>query len=332
MAGEELLERVAAAGELLAQAVHLGRRHRRGERARGGGVRREELELRHAAHGGADRQAPGVAQQRRRVGAVVDEQLLLRRHLHEDHAQVLPVRRRERQLLEPAAAGGVHRHLHAVEVVALDRLRHDRAVGVARHADEPRHLLLAHLVERLQRAVRRLDLRQVGGVLEAVQVEQVEVVGLEPLQAGLDVLQGGVAGPRGRRHLGREEHVPAAGGHHAADARLALAVPVVHGGVEVVDAEVERALEHRRRLVGRVREEAAAAAEGEDRHLDAGAAQGAVRQFRGLGRAAERGQRRGRAHRQAAALQELAPADTVLRRHAPLRCSVHTGLTPASSR
>ena len=125
----------------------------------------------------------------------------------------------------------------------LDGLRHHRAVRVARHADEARDLLLAQLVEGLDRPVRGLDLREVRLVAEAVEVQQVEVVGLQALQARLDLLERRVARARPAGDLGREEDVLPARGQEPAQPRLALAVAVVDRGVEVVDAEADRLLE-----------------------------------------------------------------------------------------
>ena len=339
---EELLQGKPAPRQLLPETRHLGRRQRRRVRLRRGHVRPEELELRHAADRGRDRQAPGVTQQRCRVGAAVDEQLVLGRDLHQDHAEVLPVGGGKRQFLEAASLDGVHGHLHAVEIVPLDGLGHDGAVGVARHADEPRDLLLAQFVEGLQRPVRRLDCREIGLVADAVQVEQVEVVGLQPLEAVLDLLEGGVARPRAGGDLGGEEHVLPPRRHDAADSRLALAVPVAEGGVEVVDAGLDRLIEHGGGLLCRVHQEAAAAAEGEDRDLHARAAEGPVRQLRGRHAAAGHGpdsrarrQRRhcrdgARRHRQAASLQKLTPAHPALRRHNRLRSVVSRDVVPGA--
>ena len=116
--GKELLEHDLAAGQLLPQPLHLAGRERRRVRLRRGHVRLEELELRHAAHGGRDRQAPGVAQQRRGVRPAVHHQLVLARDLHQDDAEVLLVGGGKGQLLEARRPRRVHRHLHAVEVVA----------------------------------------------------------------------------------------------------------------------------------------------------------------------------------------------------------------------
>ena len=152
--------------------------------------------------------------------------------------------------------------------MALDRLGHDRAVGVAGHADGAGDLLLAQLVERLERAVRGLDLRQVRLVGQAVEVEQIDAVGLQALETRLDLAQRRVARPRPLRHLGREPDLLAPRLHDHPDPRLAQPLAVVDRRVEVVDPEVDGAVEHAQRLLlVLVHEEPAAAPEGEDRDL-----------------------------------------------------------------
>ena len=194
----------------------------------------------------------------------------------------------------------------------LDGPDHHRAVRVARHADEARDLLVAELVEGLERAVRGLDLGEVVLASEAVQVQQVHVVGLEALEAGLHLPQRRVARARARGDLRGQEDVLAPGRHHAPDARLALAVAVVHGGIEVVDPEPHRPLQDSRGLVGRVHEEAAAAAHGQDRDRYARAAQRAMGERpRRLRRARRHRHHRQRGHAggEAAALEELSTGD-----------------------
>src|SRR5260221_200940 len=318
---EEVLEGDLPAGQLRAQPVHVGGRHG-GERAGRGHVCLQVFELRHPAHDRRDGQAPGVAQKGGGSRAVRAEQLLLRRHLHEDDAQVLLLRSGERLLLEAKGARRVHRHLHTVEVVPLDGLRHHRALGVARHADEARDLLLPQLVEGLERAVHGLDLREVVFLAQAVDVHEIHVVGLEPLEAGLHFPQGLLARARAAGDLRGEKHLLAARRHHAADPRLALAVAVVDRGVEVVDPQPDGPLQDRRGLLGGVHEESAPAAHGEDRDRGPGTAEGAVGDAapcRGVGRPGGRGERQsGRAHREAASLQELATGNLFAFRHLSL--------------
>ena len=161
-----------------------------------------------------------------------------------------------------------------------------------------------------------------------MRVQQVEVVGLEALQARLDLRQRRVARARRGRYLGGEEDLLAPGGHDTADARLALSVPVVDGGVEVVDPQLDRPLEDGRGLVCGVRQETAAAAEREDRDRHARPAEGAVRQLRGGGLAGQRRHRRDGADRQAASLEELAPYALLVLMLSPC----YEGPTPAAAR
>jgi hypothetical protein len=88
-----------------------------------------------------------------------------------------------------------------------------------------------------------------------VQVEQVQVVGAQALQAGL-AAAAGVLGPAvgglaaiGQREvaeLGRDHGLAAAAAQRGADPALVQAVPVGVGGVEEVDAQLQRAVHQRR--------------------------------------------------------------------------------------
>ena len=81
-------------------------------------------------------------------------------------------------------------------------------------------------------------------------------------------------------NLGGQRHFLAPGRHHPPDALLALAVAVGMRGVDVGDAEINRAVERLEGLVlVLVHEKPAAGAEAEDRHFEAGAAERARGQF-----------------------------------------------------
>ena len=91
-----------------------------------------------------------------------------------------------------------------------------------------------------------------------VQPEQVQVVGAEPLQAGLDrpdqvlavVAAGvGVVGPGAQAVLGGQHEVVAVGGHQLPDDPLAGPVGVVVGGVDEVAAGLGVGVEHLEALV-----------------------------------------------------------------------------------
>jgi len=64
--------------------------------------------------------------------------------------------------LQTAVARGVQGHLHAIQVVPLNRLGQDLSIGMAGHADGARHLLLARFQQPLECTVGRLDPRQVS--------------------------------------------------------------------------------------------------------------------------------------------------------------------------
>ncbi len=162
-------------------------------------------------------------------------------------------------------------------------------LGVAdrRDAEEPHLALLAqrfkrghHLVEHLPGAERLAPARGGDGI---VQVEDVDPLHAEALQACVERLRHRLADAaeiRGRQpHLGADDRV---GGlellQDAAEVLFGFAVSVLHRGVEIVDAGLERAGDGAL-LVGRIaaHHEAAdrAAAEAEDREPHPAAAEGA---------------------------------------------------------
>ena len=108
-------------------------------------------------------------------------------------------------------------------------------------------------------------------------MEHVQPIGLQALQARFDHTQRAVAIAGRLGNLGREDDLVASGLHQQADAPLALAVAVADRGIDVRDALIDRVRQDAdRHLLVRVRQEAAAAAEGQDRHLQAGAAEAAL--------------------------------------------------------
>src|SRR5206468_4947980 len=133
--------------------------------------------------------------------------------------------------------------------------------------------------------------------------DQVDMIGLEPLQAPLEDARRFVAAAR--VDLGGEEDAAAAGLHDPPDPGLAAAVPVAVGRVEVANSEVERQVDRRHGgLFLVVRQQPAAAAEGEDRDSLAGMTERAGWKRR-LGRAGRGKGARGRGARQGRCLQEL---------------------------
>jgi hypothetical protein len=122
----------------------------------------------------------------------------------------------------------------------------------------------------MKRAIGRFQLSQVVGASQAVDVHQIDVVHLQALQASFQAAQEAVACAVG--NLGGEKDLLTPRGHDLAHARLALAVAVGIGRVQVGDAEVDGAVERlERRAFILVHEEAAAAAEGQDGDAGPGA-------------------------------------------------------------
>ena len=122
-------------------------------------------------------------------------------------------------------------------------------------------------------------------MLPAVEVPDVQVIGLQLLQAGFQVRQGRL--PVLGLRLGADEDLAAilleGRPHHA----FVVAALVNPGGIEVVDAGIGRALDHA--LIGSDH-----AAEGEARDLHARLPQGSIGELGGgLRRAALRGRRLG---------------------------------------
>ena len=198
----------------------------------------------------------------------------------------------------------VEGHLGAVEVVPLQGRLQRGGGGVAGDADGAGHLLVAGLVQGLQDAVGRLDRGQVLGAGERVDVQDVEAVGPQPLEAQLDLTPGVVG--LARRELRGQGDLLAPLGHQPADPLLALAVAVGVGGVDVGDPQVEGAGEGLQGLVlVLVHEEPAAGAEAEDRDLHARLAEGAGREL-GCGPGAEG---RGDDGADGGRLEELTPGE-----------------------
>jgi len=110
-----------------------------------------------------------------------------------------------------------------------------------------------------------------------VELEQVDALEAEAAEARLEGRRHGLGGAAARlirdAHLGADDDARTEGLEDAAEVLLGLAVAVLHGRVEVVDAGCER-LRDRALLVGRIaaHHQAAdgAAAEAEHRDLQAG--------------------------------------------------------------
>ena len=114
--------------------------------------------------------------------------------------------------------------------------------GEPHGADQP---LLLGPYRSLERTVVGEHQVELVDVADGVQLEQVDVVGLQPLERPVDRRPGGVVAAVAG--LGREEDPVADGGHDRAEPQLGLAI--AGRDVEVVDAGVEGQLD---RLVGGV--------------------------------------------------------------------------------
>src|ERR1019366_4155756 len=135
-----LFESVTRDAEVVPQPMHV-RVAKRRETARHLDVLLEHLDLGHTRHGRRNRQAHGKAQEGARIGLTgfLANQELLPINLHGDNAQALSVGSYQGGLFKLAVAGGVERHLRAVEGMAFDSLGQYSAVRVAGHPDEAGH-------------------------------------------------------------------------------------------------------------------------------------------------------------------------------------------------
>lgn len=137
------------------------------------------------------------------------------------------------------------------------------------HPDETDRAVGLEFLERFERTVRAGDLRQLLFRAEIVDLHAVDPVGPQAAETLLDLRPRPVAAALAG--LCREEDLVATLGHHQPD--LALAVGVGVGGVDVVDAQVERPVHHRRRLFVRL-QVVLHAAQRQDAHVEARPAEG----------------------------------------------------------
>ncbi len=137
--------------------------------------------------------------------------------------------------------------------------RLDQAPRLVVRAAGVEHLALAHeIVEGAQHLVER------GLMVDVMDVVDVDVVGLQPFQAGLDLLldvqprHAGVVGPVAHRveHLGGDDRVVPPSLQRLAQHRLRRAADIGVGGVEERPAGLEHGAHHARRfgLIGAVAE------------------------------------------------------------------------------
>ena len=184
-------------------------------------------------HGQAERIALRASRQRAaRERADADGADALLRRAIEDAAVVLRrIGRRDR--LAGARVQRVVRHLRAVERAGCDQ--REQRIGLAdrREADEARLALLARAIERRHDIAEHLvdaHRHAVGARRDrVVQLEHIDMVALEPLQARLQRSRdrGADVGTLGRHaHLRGQDDVRLQAGEHAADILLRRAVAV----------------------------------------------------------------------------------------------------------
>ena len=193
MAYESVLEAIAGRRELVAKAVYLV--VRKGREIPGeGGVVLDHVEAGHADDGGCDGQTQRVAQQGIDIGLAggAAEKEFLAGDLHGNSAEIFGFGGGEGELFKTAVARGVECHLHAIEIVALNGGGQDFPAGVAGHADEAREFLFAGFEEAFEGAIRRFDFFEIVGVAEAVDVDEVDMIGLQTREAAFEAPEEGV--------------------------------------------------------------------------------------------------------------------------------------------
>jgi len=162
--------------------------------------------------------------------------------------------------------------------------------------------LVAQLIQALEHPRGRFHLGQIVGSSESVNVNQVQTIGLQALQAAFENTHGRV--PIAFRNFGGQPDFRSSRSHHFPDPFFALAVSIGVRGVHIGDALIQRAIECRYRLiVVRIRKKPAAASEGQDRDPCPGASQYALRHAmfgRRHPRCGKRGQGCGRLYKFAA--------------------------------
>src|SRR5439155_3952774 len=166
---------------------------------------------------------------------------------------------------------------HAIEIVSLNGCGKNFAICVAGHADEPREFLLASFQQALECTIRGFDFFEIVGLAEAVDVYEVQVIGLQASEAAFEAPEEGVA--RAIGNFCGQPDVVAARGHDLADTALALAVAISVSSVEVCDTEFDRMIQRSNGFfLVFVHEEATPAAKGENRNFRMSSAECALGQ------------------------------------------------------
>ena len=173
------------------------------------------------------------------------EDAAARGNLHTDDAHLLFHGQGQQLLLEAEVVrvGGVDGHQYLIKGEAANALQQHAGIGVSGDAEEAHHLLLAGFDEGFDGSALGEDAVHVVLRGDVVELPGVEVIGVEQLQALFEQAQRTVAGAVVR--LAGQVGFAAAALHHLADVALAPTVgaAVLRGGVNVVDAEIEGALD-----------------------------------------------------------------------------------------
>ncbi len=126
-----------------------------------------------------------------------------------------------------------------IERVAFDRPLENRRIRVARDAHESRQSLFLRFMHHTQRAGRREQNLELLREADVVKLEEIDVVGLQPLERLLELAPGiAIATLVGLR---RHEHLVPAMRKHLPVVQLRV---LVYGrGIEVVDSDIDRPID-----------------------------------------------------------------------------------------
>src|SRR5215831_8858143 len=92
------------------------------------------------------------------------------------------------------------------------------------HASEARHLLLPRFHQAFQSTIFGFNLLEIFCLSEAVNMQQIDMIGLQALQAALEPAQEFI--PGSIRNLGSEPDILAPSGHDFSDASFTLPITV----------------------------------------------------------------------------------------------------------
>ena len=150
-----------------------------------------------------------------------------------------------------ADLGGIERHQNCIEFVAAQRVCHGGAVVMAGDADEAGNFLFFQFPDGGEHAAGASDALKIVEIAQAVDLNQIDVIGLQELEAGLHRAQRAVA--VARVDLGGEKDFLAPRLDELAEPLFAQsfdrAARVGARGIEVVDAGSESPFEQGLRRV-----------------------------------------------------------------------------------